>query len=81
MNDLLQHIDHKELKLIADKVTANNRITPEEGLLLFKKADLALLGLLAGVTRRRHNRNFAYFNNNFHIEPTNKCIYNCRFCS
>ena len=37
--------------------------------------------MLAGIVRRRHNSNFAYFNHNFHIEPTNKCIYNCRFCS
>jgi aminodeoxyfutalosine synthase len=36
---------------------------------------------LAGIVRRRHNGNQAYFNRNFHIEPTNKCIYNCRFCS
>jgi len=81
MNDLLQYIDDKDLKLIAEKISGNIRITPEEGLLLFKKADLALLGLLAGIVRRKHNGNFAYFNRNFHIEPTNKCIYNCRFCS
>jgi aminodeoxyfutalosine synthase len=81
MNGLLQYIDDKDMKLIAEKISGNTRITPEEGLLLFKKADLALLGLLAGIGRRKHNGNNAYFNRNFHIEPTNKCIYNCRFCS
>lgn len=81
MNNLPDHIKDKETSLIAEKITANIRITPEEGLLLYKKADLALLGLLAGIVRRRQNKNFAYFNRNFHIEPTNKCIYNCRFCS
>jgi len=81
MNDLLNYINDKDLRLIANKITGNSRITPEDGLLLYKKADLALLGLLAGIVRRKHNGNFAYFNNNFHIEPTNKCIYNCRFCS
>jgi len=81
MNDLIKHIDNKELLLVAGKISNNTRITPEEGLLLYKKADLALLGLLSGIVRRRHNGNFAYFNHNFHIEPTNKCIYNCRFCS
>ncbi|MDO9339813.1 MAG: aminofutalosine synthase MqnE [Bacteroidales bacterium] len=81
MNDLLNHINDKDLRLIADKIAGNTRITPEDGLLLYKKADLALLGLLAGIVRRKHNGNFAYFNHNFHIEPTNKCIYNCRFCS
>ncbi len=81
MDNLLNYIENKDLKLISDKIEADKRITPEEGLLLFKKADLPLLGLLAGIVRRRHNGQRAYFNHNFHIEPTNKCIYNCRFCS
>ncbi len=81
MQNLLSHINDKDIILIADKIASNVRITPEDGLLLYKKADLGLLGLLAGIVRRRNNGNLAYFNNNFHIEPTNKCIYNCRFCS
>jgi aminodeoxyfutalosine synthase len=81
MNDLINQINDTDLRLIADKVAGNIRITPEDGLLLYKKADLALLGLLSGIVRRKHNGNYAYFNRNFHIEPTNKCVYNCRFCS
>ncbi len=81
MSYLLKHITDKDLMAIAGKITASIRITPEEGLSLYKNADLPLLGLLAGIVRRRHNGNLAYFNRNFHIEPTNKCIYNCRFCS
>jgi aminodeoxyfutalosine synthase len=81
MQNLLSHIENKDLRLIADKITSNIRITPEEGIFLFTKTDLATLGLLAGIARRRHNGNRAFFNRNFHIEPTNICIYNCRFCS
>jgi aminodeoxyfutalosine synthase len=81
MSNLLTHITDKDLRAIADKITDNIRITPEDGLFLYKNADLPFLGLLAGIVRRRHNGNLAYFNRNFHIEPTNKCIYNCRFCS
>jgi aminodeoxyfutalosine synthase len=81
MIDILQYIDDPIIKKIARKVEDNQRINSEEGLILFKKADLPLLGILAGIIRRRHNQNFVYFNRNFHIEPTNKCIYNCRFCS
>ncbi len=81
MNDLHKHITDNDLRNIANKITGNTRVTPEEGLLLFTKSDLALLGLLAGIVRRRLNGNDAYYNHNFHIEPTNKCIYNCRFCS
>ena len=81
MSELLTQITDRDLRLIADKVDSNIRITPADGLFLFKNADLSVLGLLAGIVRRRHNGNFAFFNRNFHIEPTNKCIYNCRFCS
>jgi aminodeoxyfutalosine synthase len=81
MSNLLNYIDDREIRIIADKVSGGIRISGEEGLILYRKADLALLGLLAGIIRRRHNNDIAYFNNNFHIEPTNKCIYNCRFCS
>jgi len=81
MITLLSHLDNQDLKGIADKVSGGIRITPEEGLFLFKNSDLATLGILAGILRRKHNGNNAFYNHNFHIEPTNKCIYNCRFCS
>jgi aminodeoxyfutalosine synthase len=81
MQNLLSHIDDKELRAISEKVTGNIRLTPSDGIYLYKNADLALLGLLAGIVRRRLNGNLAFFNRNFHIEPTNICIYNCRFCS
>jgi len=81
MTDLIELITDKNFRKIADKLTDKIPITPEEGLMLYKDADLPVLGILAGIVRRRFNGNFAYFNRNFHIEPTNKCIYNCRFCS
>jgi len=81
MHNLLNHISDAGIRSIADKVTNGIRISGEEGLILYKKADLPLLGMIAGIVRRRQNSNLAYFNHNFHIEPTNKCVYNCRFCS
>jgi aminodeoxyfutalosine synthase len=81
MIDFLKYINDPDIKRIAEKVAENIRITPEEGLILYRKADLPLLGILAGIVRHRLNGNYVYFNRNFHIEPTNKCIYNCRFCS
>ena len=80
MTELSRYID-PELRITSERILAGTRITPEEGLLLYSKAELPLLGLLAGRVRRRLNGNHAYFNRNFHIEPTNKCVYNCRFCS
>jgi aminodeoxyfutalosine synthase len=81
MNPLLSYITDIDLQGISGKIADGKRISPDEGLILFKKADLPLLGILAGISRRRINGNKAFFNRNFHIEPTNKCVYNCRFCS
>lgn len=81
MQILIKNIKDQGLRTIADKISSGQRITPEEGLLLFKEGELSLLGMMAGIVRRRLNSDKAFFNHNFHIEPTNKCIYNCRFCS
>lgn len=81
MNSLLSAINDDRLKSIAGKVNGKIRLTPDDGSYLFKNGDLALLGYMAGIVRRRHNGNLAFFNRNFHIEPTNICVYNCRFCS
>ncbi|MCX6271752.1 MAG: CofH family radical SAM protein [Bacteroidetes bacterium] len=66
---------------ISQKVLDDIRITSEEGLLLFEKAGLGLLGMLADHVRRNKNGDNAYYIRNFHIEPTNLCVYNCKFCS
>jgi aminodeoxyfutalosine synthase len=81
MTDFLKYINDPDLEKIADKITGNRRISPEDGLLLYEKAGLPLLGILAGMVRREKNGLFVFYNRNFHIEPTNRCIYNCRFCS
>ncbi|HLN20092.1 MAG TPA: aminofutalosine synthase MqnE [Bacteroidales bacterium] len=81
MNGLINSIQEGVLKDIAFKVTEGKRLSPEEGLALYKEAPLPLLGLLASHVRKKLNDANTYFNHNFHIEPTNKCVYNCRFCS
>ncbi len=81
MTELIQHIEGRELSDIARKVFDGKRITGEEGMILYTTAQLPLLGLLASHMRESRNGRYAFFNRNFHIEPTNRCIYNCRFCS
>jgi aminodeoxyfutalosine synthase len=81
MTGFLSQISDYDIRQIYSKVSEGIRISPEEGLLLYKKCDLPLLGIMASMVRRRKNGNIAFFNRNFHIEPTNKCVYNCRFCS
>jgi aminodeoxyfutalosine synthase len=81
MTVLISQISDNDIRQIYSKVSEGTRISPEEGLQLFKKCDLPLLGMISSMVRRRKNGNLAFFNRNFHIEPTNKCVYNCRFCS
>jgi aminodeoxyfutalosine synthase len=70
-----------DLRSIAGKVNAGERITAEECLLLFEKASLGFVGSLANMIRERMHGNITYFNRNFHIEPTNVCVFSCNFCS
>lgn len=69
---------HKE---IAQKVLDNKRISFDEGVFLFEKGELAYLGALANYVREQKNGDRVFFNRNFHIEPTNLCVYDCKFCS
>lgn len=69
------------LKTIAEKVLNKERLTEEEGVLLFEKGELGYLGSLANHIRQRLHGNKVYFNRNFHIEPTNVCVFTCHFCS
>ena len=70
-----------DLLQIAEKVKAGQRITDEEGLILFEKASLGFVGSLANEVRIRKNGEKVYFNRNFHIEPTNVCVFSCNFCA
>jgi aminodeoxyfutalosine synthase len=66
---------------IAEKVQGGGRITPGEGLYLFEHGSLSFLGALANGVRENLHDTIVYFNRNFHIEPTNVCVFSCNFCS
>ena len=71
----------KDLQDISQKVLNGIRISNEDALILFERADLPLLGLLANHIREKKHGDATYFNRNFHLEPTNICLYTCTFCS
>ena len=71
----------QKIKNIAYKIIAHQRIDEEEGLVLLERASLPLLGALANYKREQLHGDTTYFNRNFHIEPTNVCVYACKFCS
>ncbi len=73
--------DSAMLQRIEDKVLAGERVSFDEGVFLDEQADLFTLGRLANAVRERKNGNYAYYNTNIHLNPTNVCVYRCRFCA
>jgi aminodeoxyfutalosine synthase len=71
----------EDLKAIGQKVINNIRLTDDDALLLFQKGSLGYVGTLANYVRERLHGHNTYFNRNFHIEPTNVCLFTCNFCS
>jgi aminodeoxyfutalosine synthase len=78
---LIASTNDKDLKVIAEKVKQGKRITDEEGIILFERGSLSFVGALANFIREKFHGNKTYFNRNFHIEPTNVCVFSCKFCS
>ena len=66
---------------IAERVAAGGRISRDEAETLWNDAPLSLLAELACGMRHCKSGDVVYYNRNFHIEPTNICVFNCRFCS
>lgn len=71
----------QQVREITQKVIDAVRISDEEAVWMFKHGELATLGVLANYVRERKNGMFTFFNRNFHIEPTNICVFSCKFCS
>ena len=69
------------LKAIGQKIIQNERISFEDGVALFEKSSLPYVGALANWKRNELHGDHTYFNRNFHIEPTNVCVFSCKFCS
>ena len=81
LEQILATINDAELKKIADKIITNERISFNDGVVLFEKGSLAFVGALANYVREQKHGDITYFNRNFHIEPTNVCVFSCNFCS
>jgi aminodeoxyfutalosine synthase len=67
---------------IRDKVEAGTRLTLDDGIFLYEpQVPLQEVGQLANLVRERMNGNVGFFNINTHLNPTNVCVYRCRFCA
>src|SRR5438270_13068402 len=71
----------KELRPIAEKVEAHQRISEVDALALYRANDLNALGMIANVARERKNGNYATYIHNRYINYSNICILSCQFCA
>ncbi|MDP6040811.1 MAG: aminofutalosine synthase MqnE, partial [Candidatus Latescibacteria bacterium] len=70
-----------DLRHIEEKIHSNQRLTSEDGMLLYETPDLNAVGYLANIVRERMCGNVAWYVRNQHINYTNVCNKLCRFCS
>jgi aminodeoxyfutalosine synthase len=72
--------DH-QLRPVADKVLAGERLGAEDGIALYRSPDLLAVGWLANYVREKRHGNVTYYNVNRHINPTNVCVAHCKLCA
>src|ERR1700677_1272176 len=73
--------DDPRLLTIRDKVERGERLTPEDGLVLYHTPDLLAVGWMANQVRERLHGNKTFFNVNRHINPTDVCVASCKLCA
>ena len=78
---LLARARAAQLGPIAEKILARERLSLDDGLVLYRTPDLYTLGALANHVRERLHGDLAYFNVNQHVNYTNYCNKFCAFCS
>ena len=70
-----------QLGSIAEKVLAQQRLSLDDGLALYRSPHLHVVGALANHVRERLHGDLAFFNVNQHVNYTNLCNKLCRFCA
>ena len=69
------------IAVIEDKVLAEERLSFDDGVALWRSPDLLGVGYLANIVREKHHGDRAFYIHNRHINPSNICIHSCRFCA
>ena len=69
------------LREIDAKVDAGQRLSFDDGVHLMNSKDLLAIGKMADRVRAEKNGNNAYYIVNGHINHTNVCVNQCRFCA
>src|SRR3954468_23645918 len=69
------------LQPIAEKIEKRQRLSFDEGLLLYETRDIWSVCSLADKVRRRLHGDIAYYNVNRHLNYSNICALSCKFCA
>jgi len=70
----------RRLLAVWDNIQAAQRLSREDGLLLFETEDLHGLGRMADFAKSRLHGEQVFFVLNRYINPTNVCVLSCSFC-
>jgi aminodeoxyfutalosine synthase len=76
-----RYIERAGLGDIWEKVQAGSRISFEDGVRLYESPEATAIGWMANWVRERLHGDLAYFVRNQHINYTNICNKDCKFCS
>jgi aminodeoxyfutalosine synthase len=81
VTEILETFRGSDLEPIASRVLAGERLSFEDGERLFATRDFLGLGRLANHVRERRHGNFAFYNVNRYLNPTNLCWVDCALCA
>ncbi len=70
-----------DIEKILNRSISGERVSIEEARFLFYHASLFKLMAASHQKKLQHFGKKVYFIENVHLEPTNHCIYQCKFCS
>lgn len=76
----IQAIDRAGLADILESVREGRRLSVEDGARLFRSRDLPAVSAMANYVREARHGSRAYFVRNMHLNPTNVCVEDCKFC-
>src|SRR5688572_33365733 len=76
-----RYIEHAGLADIWEKVRAGTRLPFEDGVRLYETHEATAVGYMANWVREQRHGDLAYFVRNQHINYTNICNKDCKFCS
>ncbi len=78
---MLFEFEDSRLVSIAEKTANGERLSFDDGVVLWETPDLLGVGYLANIVRERLHGDRTYFIHNRHINHTNVCVNSCQFCA